>query len=200
VEDYVTVNYLRDVATQAGVPNQYLTMQQIGWNGRRRAFVDMQERELPIVFKLYPWEWMFREPFGPHLPEARTRWLEPPWKVLLSHKALLPLLWELFPGHPNLLPASWQSLGGYQVRKPTRGREGANIAILNGDHVVEETSGDYGSEPCIFQQFHETKRLDGHTAVLGSWLVNGYACGMGVREDERQITNNTSRFVPHLFR
>ncbi len=35
--------------------------------------------------------------------------------------------------------------------------------------------------------------------VIGSWLVNGYACGIGIREDTSPITGNTSRFVPHLF-
>jgi glutathionylspermidine synthase len=200
VEDYVTVNYLRDVAVQAGVPSQYLTMQQVGWNARRRAFVDMQERELACVFKLYPWEWMFREQFGPHLAQARTRWLEAPWKVLLSNKALLPLLWELFPGHPNLLEASWRPLAGRQVRKPTRGREGANVAILDGGSIVAETLGPYGSEPCIYQAFHPTPRFDGRSAVMGCWLVSGYACGLGIRQDEQAITTNTSRFVPHLFR
>jgi glutathionylspermidine synthase len=40
----------------------------------------------------------------------------------------------------------------------------------------------------------------GRTAVLGSWLVSGYACGLGVREDQGAITTNTSQFVPHLFR
>jgi glutathionylspermidine synthase len=200
VEDYVTANYLRDVAVQAGVPTQYLTMQQIGWNGKRHAFVDLQERELACVFKLYPWEWMFSEQFGPFLPGARTRWLEPPWKVLLSNKALLPLLWELFPGHPNLLPASWRPLPGRQVRKPARGREGANVAILDGATVLTETPGQYGREPCIYQQFHPTPQFEGRSAVLGCWLVNGYACGLGTREDDRPITTNTSRFVPHLFR
>jgi glutathionylspermidine synthase len=200
VEDYVTVNYLRDVATQAGVMNQYLTMQQIGWHPQRRVFTDLKERELACVFKLYPWEMMFREQFGPHLPEARTRWLEPPWKVLLSNKALLPLLWELFPEHPYLLPASCQPLGGRQVRKPTQGREGANVAIMEGTRVVAETPGAYGDTPCIYQEYFETPRFDGRAVVLGSWMVNGYACGLGVREDERAITTNTSRFVPHLFR
>jgi glutathionylspermidine synthase len=200
VEDYVTVNYLRDLAVQAGVPTQYLTVQQIGWNRQRHAFVDLKERELACVFKLYPWEWMFTEQFGPFLPETRTRWLEPPWKALLSSKALLPLLWELFPGHPNLLPASWQPLTGRQVRKPARGREGANVAILDGTTVVAETPGRYGDEPCVYQQFQPTTQWDGRSAVLGCWLVNGYACGLGIREDERPITTNASRFVPHLFR
>jgi glutathionylspermidine synthase len=30
-------------------------------------------------------------------------------------------------------------------------------------------------------------------------MVNGYACGVGIREDNQPITQNTSRFVPHLI-
>jgi len=29
--------------------------------------------------------------------------------------------------------------------------------------------------------------------------VNGYACGIGIRESDSPITTNLSRFVPHLF-
>jgi glutathionylspermidine synthase len=35
--------------------------------------------------------------------------------------------------------------------------------------------------------------------VIGSWVVGGEACGMGIREDSGLVTRNTSRFVPHLF-
>ncbi len=41
---------------------------------------------------------------------------------------------------------------------------------------------------------------NGKTAVFGSWLVDGEPAGMGVRESTGLITNNTSCFVPHLFR
>lgn len=197
VEDFMTVTYLRDVAQQAGLTTQYLPMDALGWNPARRAFVDLHERPMATVFKLYPWEWMMRERFARHLPEASTRWLEPAWKVLLSNKALLPLLWELNPGHPNLLPASHDPLPGRCVRKPTQGREGANIAILQDGQAIESTGGDYGDGPVIYQQFIDTPRFAGNTAVLGSWLVNGYACGLGIREDDGPITSNTSRFVPH---
>jgi glutathionylspermidine synthase len=43
-------------------------------------------------------------------------------------------------------------------------------------------------------------QADGKTAVLGSWLIDGEPAGMGIRESDGPITNNTSRFVPHLFR
>ena len=36
--------------------------------------------------------------------------------------------------------------------------------------------------------------------VLGSWLVEGEPCGMGIREPDGYVTGNGSRFVPHLFR
>ena len=41
------------------------------------------------------------------------------------------------------------------------------------------------------------KPHDGRYPVLGSWVVNGVACGMGIREDDSLVTRNTSRFVPH---
>jgi glutathionylspermidine synthase len=200
LEDFATVTYLRDLAHQAGNLTQYLPIQQLGWNDARGVFTDLRERALPVVFKLYPWEWLLREEFGRHLPVAPTRWLEPPWKMLLSNKALLPLLWELFPGHPNLLGASWRPLDAVQVRKPTLGREGANIAILDGGHILHETPGEYGRGPEIYQEYFPTPRLDNRSIVIGSWMVNGFACGIGIREDELPVTTNASRFVPHLFR
>ena len=63
---------------------------------------------------------------------APTRWIEPPWKAILSNKGILPLLWEMFPNHPNLLPAYFEddpkaaTLGASFVRKPllfARGRQ-----------------------------------------------------------------------------
>ena len=60
------------------------------------------------MFKLYPWEWLFREDFGASLAGSPTRWLEPPWKAILSNKGILPLLWAMFPRHPNLLPAFFE--------------------------------------------------------------------------------------------
>ena len=85
------------------------------------------------MFKLYPWEWMFREQFGASLAGSPTRWLEPPWKAILSNKGILPLLWAMFPRHPNLLPAYFDDdakaaeLGDSFVRKPLYSREGANV-------------------------------------------------------------------------
>jgi glutathionylspermidine synthase len=98
-EDRGNLDYLRDVATQAGVTTKFIAVEDVGWNADRGAFVDLDEVEISVLAKLYPWEWLAAEEFGAHLLAARIRVFEPAWKMLLSNKGLLPILWELFPGH-----------------------------------------------------------------------------------------------------
>jgi len=199
VEDLMTVTYLRDTAQQAGLDTVYLAVEDIGWNAARRAFVDIQERPLRTAFKLYPWEWMLREQFGPRLLEYSVRWLEPPWKVLLSNKTILAVLWELFPECPYLLPTHSEPKTDSYVRKPCQGREGANVLYVWNGETVQETDGPYGDGPFVYQEAKSLPAFQGNYPVIGSWLVNGHACGIGIREDRGPITSNTSRFVPHFF-
>jgi glutathionylspermidine synthase len=199
VEDYMTVNYLRDTAMQAGLDTAYLKVEDIGWDSRRRAFVDLQNRPLSTVFKLYPWEWLLADRFAPHLLEAATRWLEAPWKMLLSNKAFLTVLSELYPDSPYLLRTALRPPCASYVRKPIQGREGSNLTLVVDGRTDMETPGPYGNQPCVFQEWKPLPCLDGNYPVIGSWMVNGYACGMGIREDRGPLTQNTSRFVPHLM-
>jgi len=198
-EDEMTASYLRDTAIQGGLQTQSLPVERIGWQAARRAFTDLRERPLEILFKLYPWEWMLREEFGANLPASRTRFLEPPWKMALSSKAILVILHELFPESPYLLPADYEPIGDTYVAKPVHSREGANVSIVRDGRVVAQTGGEYDG-PVIYQQYHPLPDLGGRFPVVGSWIVNGHACGIGIREDDGPITRNTSRFLPHLFR
>jgi glutathionylspermidine synthase len=200
LEDYMTVSYLRDVAMQAGFDTAYLDVEQIGWHAGRQVFTDPRESAIRLCFKLYPWEWMQRDTFGPHLPAGGCRWFEPPWKALLSNKAILAVLWELYPESPYLLETSLEPLaGGDYVKKPILGREGANIQIFEHGKLFLETPGPYDG-PAVYQALWPLPRFDGkYFPVVGSWIVNGWACGIGIREDENLITGNLSRFVPHVF-
>jgi glutathionylspermidine synthase len=55
-------------------------------------------------------------------------------------------------------------------------------------------------EGFVFQALAPVPVFDGNHAVIGSWVVDGESCGMGIRESDGPITDNLSRFVPHLFR
>ena len=202
-EDFGTAEYLRDTALQAGLDTERLFIDEIGWNGRR--FVDLKAKPITVLFKLYPWEWLLQEEFAGHISSSGIRMIEPAWKMLLSTKALLPLLWQRWPEHENLLPASFDAnaIRGPKMRKPFWGREGAGIARLAADGTVQEQlpmQGDpEAADAVIYQQAIEMPNFDGFYPVLGVWIVASRACGLGIREDRSAITRNSSRFVPHLF-
>jgi len=199
-EDFGTIEYQRDVATQAGIATRFVHIEDIGWADDAQCFVDVDNEEISMLCKLYPWEWMIKDEFGPHLLQAKMRVIEPPWKMLLSTKGLLPILWELFPGHPNLLPASFDRfrISGAYVQKPLYSREGANVSVYRGGEVLRE-GGSYGDEGWIYQAYTEIPRFDDSYVTIGSWIVGDEPAGIGLREDATPITRNTSRFVPHYF-
>lgn len=219
-EDQGTLQYLEDCARQAGLRTQMIAIEAIGVEEGSGRFVDLENQPISVLFKLYPWEFLVREPFGvylrgPHAPQI----LEPAWKMVLSNKGLLVWLWRMFPGHPNLLPATFAAddtawaanvraiIGSHYVEKPLLSREGANVRLVNSAHPEQNLAitGPYGAEGMVVQRYHPlpmfiNARGAACHAVVGSWYIAGRACGIGLREDDGPITVNTSRFVPHYFR
>jgi glutathionylspermidine synthase len=203
-EDAGTLAYLEDTARQAGLTTTLIDIADIGWRDDG-GFVDLDNRAIELAFKLYPWEWMFHDEFGARLAKAPTRWIEPPWKAILSNKGILPLLWEMFPDHPNLLPAYFEDdpnaacLGASFVRKPLYSREGANITLVSDGVAVLDQEGPYGAEGFVRQAPAPLPNFSNQYPVVGSWLVDHTPCGLSIREDENPITGNTSRFLPHAI-
>ena len=122
--------------------------------------------------------------------------------MLLSNKALLPVLWRLFPGHPNLLPASFDAadMDGAYMAKPTLSREGANIALRDGARTLAETGGSYGGARRVYQRAAPLFQAAGRHAVLRSWIVGDAPAGLIMREDRSPIITNGSQVLPHLVR
>ena len=199
-EDRGNLDYLRDVALQAGVDARYIVIDDIGYDSANDRFVDADNVEISVLFKLYPWEWMVREEFGAHLLTARIRVIEPAWKMLLSNKGILPILWELNPDHRNLLPAYFEPgrIAGDYVVKPLLSREGENVELHRGSETLA-APGAYGGEGRIWQAYTDIPRFGDDYATLGAWIIGDAPAGVGVREDASPITRNTSRFVPHYF-
>lgn len=199
-EDLGNIEYLRDTALQAGIDARHIYIEDIGWSEPASAFVDLEGAPIRALFKLYPWEWMIGEAFGVNVPRARLAVIEPPWKLLLSCKAILAVLWELYPDHPNLLPAYFDAaaLGKRYVRKPFYSREGANVEI-HGPRGVYAQPGAYGAEGYVYQAYAPLPEFDGNYPVIGSWIIGGEPAGIGIREDVTPVTRNTSRFIPHYF-
>ncbi|MFG6081477.1 glutathionylspermidine synthase family protein [Paracoccus litorisediminis] len=223
-EDYATVETLAWAAREAGLGAHFTDLAQIGLT-EQGQFADDQSRVIGSLFKLYPWEDMLRDDFAAHLQPSGTRFVEPPWKAILSNKGLLPLLWQMFPGHPNLLPAFFlddvqealnggspapqvsaaftaaaPQLAAGHVTKPIFSREGAGVTIHESGHVTAQVTDDsYSHHPMIVQALATLPEFDGFHPVIGAWIVGEQCCGIGLREDRARITHNLSRFKPHFI-
>ncbi|GAA2576536.1 glutathionylspermidine synthase family protein [Streptomyces tubercidicus] len=208
-EDLMTVAYLEETAQQAGLETVAISMEDIGWDRLSGRFVDQRLRFMRACFKLYPWEWLASDDFGPYVLDTldngggtgSTLWIEPSWKMLLSNKALLAILWELNPGHPNLLPAyldgprELAQTRGYAA-KPLLGREGAGVTLHEpGAEPVLRAPGD----PCCYQELAPLPDFDGNRVVLGAWVVEDESAGLGIRESAGPVTDEYARFLPHVI-
>jgi glutathionylspermidine synthase len=178
-----------------------------------------RQEPIKVLFKLYPWEWMWTDEFGPMLCDAILAGelvvIEPPYKALWSNKAILPILWELFGRDlalsEFLLPAYFEddpraATLKDRVRKPVLGREGANTTIILDNQVVDEgPDQDYGDEGFIVQQYcplpafpSELEPGTTYTVVAGVWTVQDYIAGMCARQSKSLVTDNQSGFLPHI--
>ena len=221
-EDQMTTAYLLETARQAGLATVSVSVESIGWDAAGCRFVDLELRPIRSIFKLYPWEWLVSDEFGGHVVDsasldgaaldgspaagrtdgyrraARTCWIEPAWKMLLSNKALLAVLWELNPGHPNLLPAHLDGprlLKSYAA-KPLLGREGAGISLVGAGVPAAPLDPD---QAYCWQQLAPLPVFDGNHVVLGAWTVDGEAAGLGIRESAGPVTDEYARFLPHVI-
>ncbi len=120
------------------------------------------------------------------------------------------------------------SLNNKWVRKPLYSREGANISILENlvdtcqpqeqsleqsqnarakkretrarqKTVLHESDGPYGEEGFVYQAYHPLPKFGDNHTLIGSWLVDNKAAGISLREDKDLITQDLSRFVPHVI-
>lgn len=202
LEDLTNTEYMRDCAAQAGLDTKLVFIDDIGWDENAKQFVDMEDESIRNIFKLYPWEWLAAEEFGKNILEDTNQifWIEPSWKMILSNKAILPILWELNPDCEYLLPAYFEENGMKNyVKKPILSREGANIEMVKHYGTIEKTDGEYGEEGFVYQQLFELPEFDNNYPVIGSWIIGQDAAGIGIREANNLITDNKSRFVPHLI-
>lgn len=212
-EDTGTVAYIESVAREAGLEVRFVPIDQIGFSEvEGGTFVDQDNVPIRLLFKLYPWDWLLADDYGPKLTAAvlknSIRLFEPAWKMLLANKLLMVKMRALFPDSPYLLDTyhsetAFKASGRAFVRKPALGREGQNVSVFRAGEVspAERTDGNYSDNPFVYQEFAKLFRdnASGAYALIGSWVIGGEPQGMGIRESDHAITDDRSRFVPHWF-
>ncbi|WP_457607462.1 glutathionylspermidine synthase family protein [Nitratifractor sp.] len=204
-EEENTVRLLQYIAQEAGYVTEFAYIDEIEFDGEEGIFYNGENYEL--WFKLLPWEAIALE--EPDLALLLTHIVRnqkaiifnPAYTLLFQSKGILKVLWDLYPGHPLLLESSFEPLQGkMQVRKPFFGREGGNVAILesDGETVVTDLQGEYGSFPSLYQEYVELP-ADSEGRRYQAGLFFAYeSCGLGYRRGGI-ILDNLSKFVGHII-
>lgn len=200
LEDEITTMYLLSTANEAGLDTSLFDMSELVFDSQDQKFyTPCGQEEVECLFKLYPYEWMFNEEFGQHL-DNKILLFEPLWKSIMSNKYILKIISELFPDSPYILKCDDFPLHtGSYCKKPIYSREGANIELVKDRRSLESTGGDYGEEGYIYQELVEVEAQDGMYPIVGSWVIGGVSCGIGIRENASRISDDMSYFVPHII-
>jgi glutathionylspermidine synthase len=198
LEDYTTTSYILSTAAEAGLNTAIYDIEDI--DCQDDLFYNKSDQHIDFLFKLYPYEWMFNEEFGKSIPNCKTTFIEPLWKAIMSNKYMLVILSKLFPTSPYILKTDTNPLiSGNYCKKPIYSREGANVSLYKNGILDCETDGEYGEEGFIYQELVEIEPQNGKYPIVGSWVIGGESCGIGIRETDCKITNNMSYFIPHII-
>lgn len=225
-EDAETVKYLYGCSQLAGLQSKLIVINDLNRSAAsdlsdtetsNAELCDLEGLAVQTLFKLYPWEQIFideerlhkngKSLFLPLLLSNQTVFIEPVWKSLLGSKACLALLWQMYPNHPLLLETYFENNGAVaelcqrpHVRKAIFGREGANIEIVFPEDNTrsEKSRGEFSDRGFIVQAYEAMPQFEDYNLLVGSWIVNNRAVGIGIRADQSKITGRKALFVPHF--
>ncbi|PHH82193.1 hypothetical protein CDD82_6751 [Ophiocordyceps australis] len=224
-EEATNTLMLASACREAGWPTRTMAVEQIALSAEDGRFYDQHGDHIDVIFKVYPYEMMVRERFGEACFRdmdnigqrdaagnytGGTVWIEPPYKMLWSNKALFAILWKLFKDDPRskfLIPTYLEheapaSLNSF-ARKPIFSRYGQGIQLEQDGHILQKQDDNcYGKEGHVIQELAlppEYKDSQGRPryTVLGLWFIDGEPAGLNVREAQSPITDDYAPFIPH---
>lgn len=203
LEEITTTRFLEHIARESGFECGFAPIDKVLFSPTEG--VSFEGISYEFLFKLIPWENIaIDEPelallMNEMMQNNNTIFLNPAYTLLFQSKRMLKILWDLFPNHPLLLESSFTPLSVKQVCKPSFGREGANVQILDTNgKVLDSKEGIYTNQKPLYQAFYE---LNAHNnAFYQPNVFFAYeSCGLGFRKGG-SIMDNFSKFVSHCIK
>ena len=196
-EEIHTTKLLQNMARDAGVFESFSYLHQTFFEDGK--IQDTLGIGYTHWFKLFPWEdiALMEEELVQVLENTSTKVLNPAYTLLYQSKGMLKILYDLFPNSEYLLESSFEPLQGKCVKKPTFGREGANVEILQDSKRLHQTSGPYGAFKDVYQSFAEFAKDEDNAFYQAGVFYSDGACGLGFRKGG-EIMDDMSQFVGHI--
>ena len=178
-----------------------MTSKQIGWHQQRGVFTDLQENPIVCVSSCIPGNGCCKTNSARTLLEARLPLVRAALEGPVEQQGDPGRLVGAVSQQP--LPvgdlAGAASRGQFRARSRSSAARGPTSQIFEHGKLSLKTEGPYDG-PSVYQELWPLPHFEQkYFAVIGSWIVNGWSCGIGIREDESRITGNLSRFLPHLY-
>lgn len=107
-ESEATMQYLAVLLKSVLPALEQLDKLKIGYDGKCQPHWQIGNSTSKCALYLYPKQWMITEVDNDGLLASdlsQLKSIEPWWKLIVSNKAMLPLLWSMYPNHPSLTPA-----------------------------------------------------------------------------------------------
>jgi len=202
IEEEHTTKLLQHIASEAGYQTDFSYIDEVEFGDEG---ISKDDEVFEFWFKLIPWEDIAIDEgelaviLTDIIKNQKAIICNPAYTLLFQSKGILKILWDLYPNHPLLLESSFEPLENKkQVEKPTFGREGANVAIVNSDNSLEfKTDGEYENFKMVYQEYVEfPKDSDGNHYQAGVFY-SYEACGLGFRKGG-VVLDNMSKFVGHI--
>lgn len=201
-EENTTLEYLASCARDAGLNTTVFDIENMSMEDY--VYKDPSNRYIETLFKLYPIEWMAEQDLD-SLVNSKTYMIEPLWKVFMSSKQLMVEMYKLFPESPYLLKShnieNIDSNGDFMKNcciKPKYGRQGDGVKLIKDGKVIHNNIQEE-QQPNILQELCLLPEFDGKKPMVGSWIIGGAPCGIGIRESDFFVTDDSSKFIPHVI-
>ncbi|EAR87554.1 glutathionylspermidine synthase (macronuclear) [Tetrahymena thermophila SB210] len=163
-----------------------------------------------IIWRQYPFEWLASETTRSYFTDPKfyninsQTMIEPPWKIVMSNKAISALLYQMFPSNPHLIKSSLEPLGEneLQLSKQKYAREGEYINYSDNyeyfKYFLIDSYIKYVHKP-IFQKFIQSDLHKNRYITISCWVVQGKPCSVMLREDLNPIIGTGSSVVPYFI-
>ena len=128
--------------------------------------------------------------------------LNPAYASLWQNKLFLAKLTEAYPRDMYLAKTytSYQRelLGHHYVKKPILGRLGENVQMIKNGAVVEESSGDYGAQQPLYQEYIANAIDDeNYTYQAGVFVTPEGPSALNIRTAATSIVTDECEFYSH---
>ena len=178
-EEMLTALYMQSVLKEAYVESKICLVQRdLRWENE--WITDDDGEIVKVVWAMWKWEKIFEDyrsfhHFGPTpqlsdvLLDENIRVIEPPWKSISNHRAMLAVLNQMFPNHPNLSEKRWIN---------AEDEDESARWLMNEESIVDPMF-TFDEDP-----FVEDLPKQKTEVQIVSWMIRGLFSGFLVRDDE----------------